>query len=89
MHYAKHRNMNRYYNMRIITIKRNCDYLKQVLRSSSESITNALNGECQKFESLLKKIQAHHEVASLRKDTLGTKVKVFKTDSVNFFILES
>ncbi len=61
--------------MRIITIKRNCDFLKQVLQSSSEPIMNALNAEGQKFESLLKKIQAHCEVISLRRENPDTKVR--------------
>lgn len=60
-----------YYNMRIITIRRNCDFLKHSLASSCASKMVGDAGEGDKMGAILKKIQMHIDVISLRKVTNG------------------
>ena len=73
----------RYYNMRIITIRRNCQFLKQTLLASTEQNITALTNEIEKMVAIIKKIQAFVDVVTLRKNGTGVQVCNFKNTTLD------
>lgn len=60
--------------MRIITIRRNCQFLKQTLLASTEQNTTVLTNEIEKMVAIIKKIQAFFDLVTLRKNGTGVQV---------------